>query len=45
LQPVGDIEALTAEIAAWLNEVNERQRGVDWQMRIGDARVKLISLP
>jgi len=41
---IGDIETLQAEIAAWSTDVNEKQRGVDWQMTIGDARAKLKSI-
>src|ERR1051325_5528794 len=39
-----DIAALRAETAAWSIDVNTRQRGVDWQMRISDARTKLKSI-
>lgn len=35
------VEELTEEIAAWSKHTNRRQRGVDWQMTITDARVKL----
>jgi hypothetical protein len=38
------IEELRKETAAWHNAINNRQRGVDWQFRIGDARVKLRSV-
>lgn len=41
---LGDIETLQAEISAWAVDVNERQRGVDWQMKIDDARCKLKSV-
>ncbi len=40
----GDIETLRAETAAWANDVNTTQRGVDWQMKIDDARCKLASV-
>lgn len=40
----GDIETLRDEIAAWSTDVNNTQRGVDWQMNIEDARCKLISV-
>jgi len=33
---------LQTEIKAWSNDLNHTQRGVDWQMRITDARYKLI---
>jgi hypothetical protein len=39
-----DIETLQAETAAWSIDVNRRQRGVDWQMKIDDARCKLTSV-
>ena len=41
---IGDLETLQAEIAAWSNHVNQTQRGVDWQMKIDDARCKLKSV-
>ncbi len=40
----GVLTTLQSEIAAWSNDVNHTQRGVDWQMKIGDARCKLKSL-
>ena len=40
----GDIETLRQETEAWSNDVNSTQRGVDWQMKIGDARTKLKSV-
>jgi hypothetical protein len=40
----GTLEILQSEIAAWSSDVNNTQRGVDWQMRIRDARCKLKSL-
>ena len=39
----GDIKNLAAEISAWSTDVNATQRGVDWQMKIDDARCKLKS--
>jgi DDE superfamily endonuclease len=39
-----DIETLRSETAAWSSDVNHRQRGVDWQMKIDDARCKLSSI-
>ena len=39
-----DIETLRTETAAWSNDVNATQRGVDWQMKIDDARMKLKSV-
>ena len=38
------IEELRAEAAAWSAATNAKQRGVDWQFRIDDARIKLKSL-
>jgi hypothetical protein len=40
----GDIETLRVETAAWSTDVNASQRGVDWQMKIDDARYKLKSV-
>ncbi|MEL7224621.1 MAG: hypothetical protein AAGL17_07105 [Cyanobacteria bacterium J06576_12] len=40
----GDIETLKAEITDWSTDVNQTQRGVDWQMKVEDARVKLKSI-
>lgn len=41
---IGSIEELASEIAAWSSDVNGKQRGVDWQMKIEDARCKLKSV-
>jgi hypothetical protein len=38
------IQALRQETAAWHSTINHRQRGVEWQFRIDDARVKLRSV-
>jgi hypothetical protein len=38
------IDELTKETLAWQNATNDRKRGVDWQFKIDDARVKLTSL-
>lgn len=40
----GDTEMLRAETSAWSSDVNSRQKGVDWQMKIADARTKLASV-
>ena len=40
----GDLATLQTEIAAWSTDVNQTQRGVDWQMKIDDARCKLKSI-
>jgi hypothetical protein len=41
---IGDIEQLRSETEAWHQASNQRQRGVDWQFKISDARQKLKSL-
>ena len=41
---IGDIATLESETRAWACDVNKTQRGVDWQMKIDDARVKLTSV-
>jgi hypothetical protein len=38
---IGTLETLQEEIAAWATDVNLTQREVDWQMKVGDARIKL----
>lgn len=38
------MEELRRETAAWHARTNEKQRGVDWQMRVEDARIKLKSV-
>lgn len=40
----GDVEALRSETSAWSRDVNRRQKGVDWQMKVDDARAKLASV-
>jgi DDE superfamily endonuclease len=40
----GLIAELRRETAAWSKASNKKQRGVDWQFRIDDARTKLKSL-
>ncbi len=39
-----DIKTLREETKAWSDDVNATQRGVDWQMKITDARTKLKSV-
>ena len=39
-----DIERLREETSAWENACNTKQRGVEWQFKINDARTKLNSL-
>ena len=41
---LGDLKSLREQIRAWSNDVNKTQRGVDWQMKITDARYKLKSV-
>jgi len=40
----GTVGELREETRAWSQHSNEKQRGVDWQFRIDDARTKLKSL-
>ena len=39
-----DIATLEQETSAWSTDANSRQRGVDWQMKVDDARTKLNSV-
>ena len=41
---LGALTELQMEIAAWSDKTNAKQRGVDWQFRIENARVKLKRL-
>src|ERR1051325_1176544 len=41
---IGELPELQKEIAAWSAKTNAKQRGVDWQFRIENARVKLKRL-
>ena len=41
---IGDLKTLQKQIHAWSNDVNTTQPGVDWQMKIDDARCKLKSV-
>ena len=40
----GDVATLVKETSAWCTDVNNTQRGVDWQMKVDDARTKLKSV-
>jgi hypothetical protein len=40
----GDAGTLRTEATAWSSDLNSIQRGVDWQMKIDDARCKLKSV-
>lgn len=41
---IGSLEQLRRETTAWHDDVNQTQRGVEWQMKIDDARTKLLSV-
>jgi hypothetical protein len=41
---IGDLKTLQVRIAAWSKDINKTQRGVDWQMKLDDARCKLKSV-
>ena len=41
---LGDLGVLQSEIAVWSRKTNLKQRGVDWQFKIDDARRKLKRL-
>ena len=41
---IGDLETLHDEVSAWSTDVNGTQCGVDWQMKVDDARCKLKSV-
>ena len=38
---IGELPLLQQQIAAWSVDVTDAQRGVDWQLKIDDARCKL----
>ena len=40
----GEIDSIRQETEAWATASNKRQRGVDWQFKLNDARTKLKSL-
>lgn len=41
---IGSIQELQTETEAWAEATNSKQRMVDWQFSVGDARLKLKSL-
>lgn len=41
---IGELDELQSEIATWSEKTNAKQRGVDWQFKIDDARQKLKRL-
>ena len=40
----GDVPTLQSEVTGWSADVNTTQRGVDWHMKIDDARIRLKSV-
>ena len=40
---IGDLATLHGEVSAWSSDTNDTQRGVDWQMKVDDARCKVES--
>jgi hypothetical protein len=41
---IEELQQLQQQIGAWSKDVNSLQRGVDWQMKVADARIRLKSL-
>jgi hypothetical protein len=41
---IGELERLQSEIGTWSDKTNTKQRGVDWQFQVDDARMKLKKL-
>ena len=41
---IGELKILCDEVEAWSQDVNSTQKGVDWQMKVADARIKLKSV-
>ncbi len=41
---IGELRLLQSEIGIWADKTNTKQRGVDWQFKIDDARTKLKRL-
>jgi len=41
---IGELARLPSEIGIWADKTNAKQRGVDWQFKITDARIKLKRL-
>jgi len=41
---LGELEELIREIGTWSDKTNQKQRGIDWQFQIDDARMKLKRL-
>ena len=38
---IDDLDALRAEAVAWYRDRNHRQKGIDWQFTVWDARARL----
>ena len=38
------IKKVKKQVKAWAEKINKKQRGVEWQMKIDDARIKLKSI-
>ena len=41
---IGELTTLQSEIKIWADKTNAKQRGIDWQYKIADARTKLKRL-
>ena len=41
---IGELETLQSEIKAWSDKTNTKQRGIDWQFTVENARTKLKKL-
>ena len=41
---IGEMSELRTEIATWSTDVNVRQRGAEWRMKINDAHCKLEAI-
>jgi len=41
---IGELQLLQSEISTWSEKTTAKQRGVDWQFKIDDARQKLKRL-
>ena len=41
---IGELELLQSEIRIWSNKTNTKQRGIDWQFTLENARTKLKKL-
>ena len=41
---IGELPLLQAEVGIWADKTNTKQRAVDWQFKIDDARIKLKRL-